>query len=202
VGHIGVTAIDSPGADHPEGRFASFHGANLNRRGVSTQKRAGVKIEGIVHGTGRVMAGNIEGFEVVVIVFDFRPLLHRIAGFAEELFDALESAGDRVQPTQILTTTGQGHINRFTGKLLLQGLTFQIIATGVDCLFYLTFGLIDFLASGRALFSGKFAQSFCLLGNDAFFAKVLYANLIQRFQIPGFFDRFQTVLNELIQVFH
>ena len=32
-----------------------------------------VNVEGIVHGPGRMMRGNIEGFEVVIIVFNLGP---------------------------------------------------------------------------------------------------------------------------------
>ena len=148
------------------------------------------------------MARDVEGLEVVVIVFDLGPLLDGIAGPGEEMLDPLEGAGNRVQSTQVLTTARQSHINGFTGKFLLDGGTFKIASPGIDGFFDLPLGFIDFLAGGRALLSRKLAQSFRLLGNHTLLAKILNTNLIKCLQAVGAINCCQPVLNQLLQVFH
>jgi len=108
------------------------------------------------------MTRDVEGLEVVVIVFDLGPLLDGITGPGKEMLNPLQSAGNRVQSTQVLTTAGQSHINGFAGKFLLNVGTLEIASPGIDGLLYLTLGFIDFLAGGRALLSRKLAQSFRL----------------------------------------
>src|SRR5690554_1261220 len=110
VGHIRIATIHTPRANHTERRLTSLHGANLHWRGMGAQQGTGIEIESIVHSTGRVVARNIERFEVVVIVLNLRALLYGVAGTGEEFFDTLQCASHRMQSTQVLTSSGPGWI--------------------------------------------------------------------------------------------
>ena len=105
MGHIRITAINPPWADHAKWGLSGFHGTNLHRGRVGAQQGAGIKIEGIMHSPGGMVARNVESFEVMVVVFNFRALLYGVAGAGKEVFDTLESSGNRVQSTKILTAT-------------------------------------------------------------------------------------------------
>src|SRR6056297_442845 len=148
------------------------------------------------------MARNVQSLEVVVIVFDFRPLLHGIACPGKEMLDSLQGAGYRMQTTEFLASAGQSHVNGFTGEFLLDGGTLEITAPRVDGLFNLAFGFIDLLAGSWTFLGGKLTKGFRLLGNHALFAKILNTNLIKCLQAVSAIDRRQTVLNQLLQVFH
>ena len=75
---------------------------------------------------------NIERFEVVVVVFDFRAFGDFIADAAEALLDALQRAGDRMQAAAQLATTGQGDIDALRGQPGGQRGPFQLGLTRVQ----------------------------------------------------------------------
>ena len=148
------------------------------------------------------MPGNIQSFEVVVIVFDFRPLLYAITGTGKDFLNALQGAGYRMQTTQVLPPSRQCYVNGFRRKPGFNGRFLKICPPCVDGLLHLPLGFIDLLAGRRALLRRELAQSFCLLGNHTLFAEVFHTNLIKRLQVVGLFYGIQPVLNQLLQVFH
>ena len=56
-----------------------------------------VDVEGVVHGPGRMMRGNIEGFEVVIIVFNLGPFHDLETQPSEILRHAVNRAGNGMQ---------------------------------------------------------------------------------------------------------
>lgn len=79
-----------------------------------------------------MVARNVERFEVVVVVFDFRAFGDFIADAAEALLDALQRAGDRMQAAAQLATTGQGDIDALRGQPGGQRGPFQLGLTRVQ----------------------------------------------------------------------
>ena len=70
-----------------------------------------------MHRPGRVMAWDVERLKVVIIVFDLRAFGDAVADVSEELFDAFQSPGNRMQTTCGLAAARQGHVNRLGGEL-------------------------------------------------------------------------------------
>ena len=71
VGGIAVHAVHAAGGNDADGRlFFVEHIADLNRRGVGAQHVAVFNVKGILHGAGGVVLRDIEGLEIVEIVFD------------------------------------------------------------------------------------------------------------------------------------
>src|SRR5690606_7977695 len=68
---VRVTAIYSPRTDNTDRRLLGFHGTDLHARRMGTQQVVDIKIEGIVHGTCRVMSRDIQGFKVMIVIFNF-----------------------------------------------------------------------------------------------------------------------------------
>ena len=169
---------------------------------MGAQQGTGIEVEGIVHGAGRVVPGNIQGLEVVVIVFDLGPLLHAVTGAGKNLFNTLQGAGYRVQATQVLATAWQGNINGFAGQPGFDGRLLEIRTAGIDSLFNLPLGFVDLLTGRRAFLCRELAQGLCLLGNYALLAEVFHANLIKCLKVVCLFNGVQPVLNQLLQVFH
>ena len=55
MAEVRIAAIDPTRHDDPDGRLMVLHVANLYRRCVRAQQGALIEVEGIVHGTGRVI---------------------------------------------------------------------------------------------------------------------------------------------------
>lgn len=79
-----------------------------------------------------MVARNVERFEVVVVVFDFRAFGDFVADAAEALLDALQRAGDRMQAAAQLATTGQGDIDALRDQPGGQRGPFQLGLTRVQ----------------------------------------------------------------------
>ena len=77
MGGIGIDAVHAAGGDDADGRvFLVEHIADLNRRSVRAQNIAVFHIKGILHGTGRMVFGNVQCLEIMEIVFDFGAVGH------------------------------------------------------------------------------------------------------------------------------
>jgi hypothetical protein len=78
---------------------------------VGAQQRAVVEVERVVHGPRRMVRGNVERLEVVVVVLDLGPRHDRVTGAGEDLFDAQHRLGDRVQPAAALASPRQSDVD-------------------------------------------------------------------------------------------
>ena len=79
MGGIRIRAVGAARGDDPDRRLLALHGPDLYRRRVGPQKLAltglvGRQIEGIVHLPGRMFGRDIEGGEIMEIVFDIAAL--------------------------------------------------------------------------------------------------------------------------------
>src|SRR5690606_29306906 len=97
VGQVRVAAIGASRRDNPYRRPLLFHHPDLHRRGVGAQQAVGVEIERVVHRPRRVMGGDVERLEVVVVVFHLGAFDDSEADAGEQRFDALQRAGHRMQ---------------------------------------------------------------------------------------------------------
>src|SRR5690606_30398065 len=202
VGDIRVAAIHASRADDADRRLPAFHGAHLHRRGVGAQQHVGVEVEGVVHGPGRVVAGNVERFEVMVVVLDFRTLGHAVADMGEELLDALLGAGHRVQAARGLAAARQGDVDTFGGQPGLQRGGFQLrLARGEGALDLVTGG-IDARAGLGALLGGKLAEGLHLQGYFALLAQVLDPDLFEGVGVCAALHGLQRLGDQCIEIFH
>ena len=92
VRSIAVHAVNAAGCDNTDRRlFFVEHVADLNRGSVRAQNIAVFNVERILHGAGRVVCGDVQGLEVVEIVFDFRAVRHFKTHAVKEFDHALQS---------------------------------------------------------------------------------------------------------------
>ena len=154
VSQIGITAINSPRTDHLERRRTAFHHPHLNRRRMRPQNSRRVYIKSVVHRTRRMVRGNIERFEVMIIIFDFGALGHFVTAACEYGRDALYSLRNWVQTALILASPWEGHIDCFCCELRVEALLYDRCFARregrVDC----AFDDINTLAS-RGSFVGR-----------------------------------------------
>ena len=104
---IAVHTVNATGGDNADGRlFFIEHVADLNRGSVRTQNIAVFNVERILHGACRVVCGDVQGLEVVKIVFDFRAVCHFKAHTVKEFNHALQSQGYGMQTAVFLRASG------------------------------------------------------------------------------------------------
>ena len=105
----GVGAIDAPGGDDANGRLTVFHRANLHRGGLRAEHRlavaqiaaclGGCDVKIIERITGRVAGGDIEVDEVMLLIFDLRPVDHLEAHSPEDVAQFVDRLRENVGVT-------------------------------------------------------------------------------------------------------
>ena len=177
-------AIDAARHDHPNRRLLCLHDTHLHRRGMRAQQPAVAEIERVMHRPRGMIRGNVQRFEVMPVVFDFRTIGDGETGIAENLFDAPTHASDRMQPAEGLASARQGDVDGFACQL--QSRVFRLPATprrsSSSCVSVSFASLIFAPASLRA--SGSIdAERFQQGGDLAFLAEQSNANVFERLQV-------------------
>ena len=167
---------------------------------MGTQQQVLIEVEGIVHRPRRVMGGDVEGLEVVVVVLDLRALGDTEAGVGEQALDTQQGAGNRVQATAGLAASGQGNVHPLGLQPGLQGLALQRTAALVDPGLELLLGLVDGLPGLGTLFLGQLTQGLELLGQQTALAEKAHAHRIQGRQIGGRVDTGRRLGLQLLQL--
>ncbi|MNZ51215.1 hypothetical protein D3C78_690230 [compost metagenome] len=136
-----------------------------------------------MHRPGRVVAGDVERFEVVIVVFDLRAFGDAVANTGEELFDAFQSTGNRMQTTGGLTTARQGHVNGLGGEFGSQIGFFKQCLARIKDLCDTLLGNVDQRTDLRTLFCRQIPQGLHHLSQFTLLAKVVNPDLLQGIDI-------------------
>lgn len=148
------------------------------------------------------MARDVERLEIVVVVFDFRAFGNAVADVREELFDTLQSAGNRVQTTGGLATARQGHVDAFGGEFGCQFCLLERCLACIENLCDTLLGNVDQRADVRTLFSRQVPQGLHHLSQLAFLAEVVNPDLLQGIDIFGALHSLKSLRDQRVQVFH
>ena len=115
--------------------MADLHGTGVGAQQVGGVGSAALDIEGVVHGTRRMVFRRVQCGEVEPVGFDFRAFGHIKAHGAEDALDALQRQRYRVQTTLPALAAGQANVQRFGLELHLQFRIGQrLAARGKGCL--------------------------------------------------------------------
>ncbi len=90
------------------------HGAHLHRGGVRAQHDAtfaGPDEEGVLHGPGRVIGGDVQGVEVEPLRLDLGALGNLVTHGDEHVLDPLHECGQRVPGAARTSIGGQGDVD-------------------------------------------------------------------------------------------
>ena len=178
VGLIVVVTVYATRRDDADWRLLLLHGTDLNAGSLSTQQTGSVKPESVVVSTCRMMVRNVQGIEVVVVIFNFRASRHGKAELTEETFNTIDSTSHRMQTAVFNTTTRQRNVNRFCRQTRIQYCAFQLGFTRVQRLLYLLFGFVNHCTGCRALLCWQFTQGSHLKGQMPFLAQIFDADIV------------------------
>src|SRR5437867_5011403 len=84
-GADGLPPVRAPGREDVDGRVLRLHRPDLHGGGLGAKEEPGdLDVEGVLHGPGGVVGGDVEGLEVVPVVLDLRAFLHAVAHAGED----------------------------------------------------------------------------------------------------------------------
>src|SRR5579859_3207317 len=149
-----VAAIDLAWNDDAHGRLALFHGANLHRGCMRTEKQRRwstfrkVEIEGVHVVAHGMEFGNVEGFEIVIRSFDFWAFDDGKADGEENVFDFLEDLANQMMRADGTCDAGEREIDVLTGQCRLVGARFDGEAALFDFGFHVCAEFVEAGADG------------------------------------------------------
>src|SRR6056297_1893207 len=109
------------------------------------------QIEGVVHGSSRVVPWKIQCFEIMVIVFDLWAGFDAEAELGKDRQNAIKCAAHRMSATRLDGSTRQRHVDSFGGKSPGQFVGPKRFLTLADGLLERLLGPIDGLTDLPAL---------------------------------------------------
>src|SRR5207249_9527361 len=107
VRDVRVAAKHLAERNHPYGRAALLHRADLDGRSVGPEEEPALDVEGVLHVTRRMVRRNVEGLEIVEIGLYFGAALEGVPHLEENLLDEGAHLRDRVRRARVLCPAGQ-----------------------------------------------------------------------------------------------
>ena len=159
MGDVRVTTINLARTDNSDRRFLFFHGPYLHGRGVGPQDHIVRKIECVLHVPRRMVLGNIQGFEIIVIQLDFRPFGQLKAQTGEDLYQLIRHPVQNVRAAKGHPPARKGHVHIFRSQFTAFLFLLERSLFAVE--FPLQFGLdfIGELPHFRAFLRGQVFQT-------------------------------------------
>ena len=122
-----VIAVHRSGRDHADRRIRllTLHHPRLYTAGLRAQQEIIRNIKSILHVSGRMVFGKIQGFKVKIIIVNFGPFHHVKAHMHENLFNRTVRQRNGMQMAALRFTSRQCNIHGIVGQLRLQRFGFQ-----------------------------------------------------------------------------
>ena len=174
-----VAAVDPAGSDDPDGRTLFLHGAHLHGAGLGAQDDVVIDIECVLGIPGRMVFGDVQGFEVVVIVFHFRAFGNGKAHAGEDVIKLVEHGVQGMLFAQKHLLAGHGHIDLFLFQLGRDETLGHVLLGLFNGLLDLRPYLVGQLADHRPLFGGEFAHAPQNAGEFSLFAQEFHPSRFQ-----------------------
>jgi hypothetical protein len=180
VGLVGIGAVDLAQRDHPQRRGVLAHVAHLHARGVGAQQAAIAEVERVVHRARRVVRREVERFEVVPVVLDFRTIGQVVAQAREDVGHALHGAADRVDAAAAGVAPGQGDVDRFACQARIELRVLERRLARRQGLPHGVAHAVDRLAGGLALLRRQRTERLELRGDAAALTQQRHAQRLER----------------------
>ena len=201
VRRVQITAVNASGSDNAQRGAVAFHRADLYARGVRAQHGFRVEVEGILHRPRRVIFGDIQGGEVVKIVFDFRAVFNDETEAGEPVLDAAARQRHRMQAALKCLPSGEGHVHPLGCQFFRHLPRAESVNLFLQRLLEMGLRVVDDFAQLRTFLGARLGKLLHMRGKDAFFREIGVAQRLQRGQVKRVFQRMQPVLQGLFQRF-
>lgn len=121
----------------------------------------------------------VQGFEVVLVVFDFWIFGQFIFEVVEDFGDVFQGMGDWMQVIMFVVVFWQGDVDCFGGQVCVQCSVFQYGFVFVQCGGQCVVGMVDCFIGGFVFVGGQCVELFELGGDVVVFVEQCY---VQGFQ--------------------
>ena len=186
VGRIhALVAEHAAGRDHAQRQPQPFHAAHLHRRSVGAQQVAAFEPKRVLHVARGMLRGNVQGIEVVILVFHLRPVQHGETERSKQLFELPLDARDGVQVAAPRRRSGQGQVEPFSRQTRAGGGPVELAFAEIEFGFQLPLGAVQNLPKGGTLGRRQLADFLLRQGERAFAAEHLYPHRFQLFLGAG-----------------
>ena len=119
VRQVGIPPVNLARRDNSQRRLAGKHGSGLNGGSMGAQDNIFRNIKRILHIPCRVIPWNVQGLEIVVVGFHFRPLDNVKTKRVENVANFFRNQGNRMKGALPDGTTGQGWVEALKPFLFL-----------------------------------------------------------------------------------
>ena len=162
---VAIAAIHLPGRNHPQGWRAAvsqqiLHVAHLHAGGVRAQQPSIAEVERVMHRPRRMVRREVERFEVVPVVLDFRTVRQGIPQARKDVGDPLQGRADRMQRAAPGIDAGQGHVNRLACNTRVEHGVVQRDASRAERVRQRVTRTVDLLTRGLARIGWQRSQPF------------------------------------------
>ena len=161
-----------------------------------------VQIEGVVHLPGRMFRRNVQGGEIMEVVFDVGAFGDRKAHVGEDCCDFLDDLAHRMNFALCARPRGQGHINGFATKARRHFQLVQFRPPGFKRRCDLVFCFVKPLAQRFTVFRRRLTQGLHQSGDRAFATQGRNPQIFQRPTVFGVGDLAQKAIGDRIDVIH
>ena len=202
MGGIVIPAEHLARGNHADWRIGCMlpESSRLYRRCMGAEKNIRRNVEGILHIPGRMVLRQVQAFEIVVILFDFRPLFYGIAHADEGLHDFPKRLVQGMEMADLLVPGRKSDIYGFVFNLFFQPFRLQFLHLGSKGFFHVAPDLVCHGTDYRPLGSGEILHAPEDSGELAFLAQEKDPGILQALFIHGGCDFFLCILLQGIQV--
>ncbi len=190
MGRVIVVAVHGTGADHTDRsiRLAGLHGPGLDTGSLGPQQEiiGRCQVERILHIPGRMILRQVQGFEIEVIVFDFRTAFHFKPHAHENLLDFPQRELYGMQMAAVTMTAGQRDIDTLGSHLFLELTCLEKLHLFVQTGFDTGPHFVDHLADLRPFLSGNGTEPAEDLRQGPFLSQILDPDILQILDILDF----------------
>jgi len=134
----GVGAVDAAGGDDTNGGLFAFHNANLNCGGLTSQKSTIVDVEIVERVSCGMLLRDIQGGEIVPLVFDFWAISDIKAHSAKDFQQLVYGFGDDVRFADSDGYARQSDVDKLLLIFAMRfgEVIFELLECGGDIIFY------------------------------------------------------------------
>ena len=170
-------------SNHAERRLVRFHVVNLGARCVRAEHDLVVHVERVLHVAARMVRRSVERFKVVPIRFDVATEVHIKTHLRKEVDDFFADVVQRVRRTGGDAGTRERDIDSAASEFLLEGCFVCCFDSLVNRFGNGNLQFVHELAVSGAFFGAERTHLLHEVGDGAFLAEVLYAEIVDRFLI-------------------